>query len=562
MAIACSASPSCTDYFSIYEKAKPLYAYQTFLSQFEEKSDHYALLVGKREIAALFRLIYRVNSIQNQVVSFSSEFVTCQEAERSGKIKMTTSQRTAKAALDRILLITNYENSITLLGNLLMDRLDIINDVSQPYFALSIPTISLKIAYKSLYSPGAVQFVRQLGFGGFGTVHHCRVMTYDFAAKTPKSKEDYVYQAMLNGAKIGIAFTHPSINFPYIISGTSAFSELGIIDCHHVSSHPSHKTDFLKRLSSHIENLLTGFSTLHLGFKKIRRGSVTKSQLSQKRSVPFDVLIRVSSMKFHTISTSTNPIVHGDFKPGNCVLFHENSQRNCSVGIIDLDTGRGDGKEINIIRSTYEYVSPEAAKIYKEPVFRRLLSIYDDSWALGCTIYEFIFGQRIFEKRGLKDATKIMEEIEKITDKTIDEKLRNPVIKSWIHIGYHEAKAAESYFNSKHPGRSLWQCQLKDLQRKIAYRELRRQVGIIRGLLTVNVAHRLTPDEAHNIYYMAERKLRCIKEQDFDDPIPHMGRELNFLNQNLYEIPLKIEPTVKCIQRAYRNYLTRKGAPL
>jgi hypothetical protein len=71
--IAHSALPIYTGYFSLYKKAKPLYPYQSFLSQFEKKSNHYALLVGKREVAALFTLIERVKSLQNAYRKYLSK---------------------------------------------------------------------------------------------------------------------------------------------------------------------------------------------------------------------------------------------------------------------------------------------------------------------------------------------------------------------------------------------------------------------------------------------------------------------------------------------------------
>jgi serine/threonine protein kinase len=467
---------------------------------------------------------------------------------------MNPAQEEAKKRIIIVVKLINYKQSADYLFPVLQERLEIIQAISRSHFALPIPSVCLRIAHALLFSAFTETIISYLGSGSMGDVQASRVMGQICAKKILKDPTSTELECINRGIKTAIQFSSPYIALPYHHNDKMIYFECGVTNLHEITRTCAYESDFLPSLPTYVEDMLLGLSTLHLGFKKIRRCIVKTCPL------PSPVVIVTNPVVYHALSKESFPIVHRDVKSPNFIFSQRTSERRNCVKIIDLDSLRNHHETVIRVDCTYESISPDAASIYKNPTFTRQVSIYDDSWALGSSLYKFMFNCKVYDQRSLTALSEIMSQVETITQELIDSKLQKFILPQWILLGQKAYEAALSYFESKHPGNSLSQAQLEDLKRKLAFREVKRQIQIIRGLLTVNVAHRLTPDEAHNIYYMAERKLRCIKEQDFDDPIPYMETELNFLNQNLYKIPLKIEPTVKRIQKAYRKYLSRKRA--
>jgi hypothetical protein len=150
-----------------------------------------------------------------------------------------------------------------------------------------------------------------------------------------------------------------------------------------------------------------------------------------------------------------------------------------------------------------------------------------------------------------------MTEIAAITQEMIDEKLNKPLDPQRIFLlGAEEFEQCLTYLEGKDPASSLRRKDRRELQRKLGERESKRLIGVMRGLLTVDVKQRLTADQARNIYYLAETKLRSKQEEDFDHTIPDMEFELQLHHSKSPTFPLKIESTVCAIQRTYRKYLT------
>ena len=157
-----------------------------------------------------------------------------------------------------------------------------------------------------------------------------------------------------------------------------------------------------------------------------------------------------------------------------------------------------------------------------------------------------------------KNIKKMTKEIASISQLNIDSKLNHSVSNEFLnYFGERPLTQVLEYLRIYKPELKL-ECTERDLLRlQLGRREAKRLIGMIKGLLTVNPLHRLTPDQAHNIYYMAERKLKSFHEDDFDSPVTHQGEEFSLLDIDPEDVDLKIEDEVTVIQTAVREFLQK-----
>jgi len=523
------------NYFVLHQKVKPIYAYYSILTHLVNKCEQQAVIFGKTEIELLIDLAQKVIDLTTQMRSFHKGFRLAEIYENHRLLEMTPLQRWAK---NRLIIINNlayFDQSAMHFGYILQHRLQIINAISQEHFALPIPPTQIKVCYETLFSPYSSSKIKILGAGTFGRIEQVVCMGQMCAKKTFLKKWDHLLHEAYEGASITIQVASPSICDFYYFSDRSFYSECGSYNAQRVFQTDKAR-DFILNLSKYVEDLLKAFSMLHFG-----TGAIIQV---------------ISKDNSYCLTEGSPPAVHGDFKPTNCLLVGN------TLKLIDMDTTWYAGSTISEISTTFEFISPDAASIYKNPHgFKRKISIYDDSWSLGCSLYKILFASNIYHRGDLTDQNEIMEQIASITQEMIDAKLENLAEDEIIfYLGTKDTQACLDYFNETFPSRLLSRAQIDKLQSRLGLRELKRLIGIMKGLLTVDVRHRLTIDQAHNIYYMAERKLRSIHELNFDNPISHMGVELNLLHTSIPFVSLKIESQVRLIQKLYRKHLIYKRA--
>jgi len=531
-----------TDYLSLYQTLKPVYAYYTLLNRRVEKCDNHTFLLGKREMNALLILAQEVIKLTPQIHSLSENFRRIGFFEQRKCFLMTLVQESAKKRVFSMLGLKTADQSARFLSGRLKDRLKIIEDLAQPNFALTISKACVKIAYALLFERSPVILKKKLGFGSYGTIEKVELMGQVCAKKTFIELRSETLREINKSVLFIIQMANPQICDVYLTenSGKQIYFEAGFGDFHHIFR-TNWERGIRAYLPTYIEDLLIGFSNMHFGLSRMDMITLENREIKDRIK----------------LFNGTPPLVHGDIKPANTLLA-QNSAGELTAKIIDLDTAAYQSKKISHPTCTYEFTSPDAAAEYKNPLgFNRQISIYDDSWSLGCTLYHMLFSDYIYLNRLLTDRVEKMTEIAAITQEMIDEKLNKPLDPQRIFLlGAEEFEQCLTYLEGKDPASSLRRKDRRELQRKLGERESKRLIGVMRGLLTVDVKQRLTADQARNIYYLAETKLRSKQEEDFDHTIPDMEFELQLHHSKSPTFPLKIESTVCAIQRTYRKYLT------
>ena len=535
------------DYLSLYQTVKPLYAYYTILTRRIEKCDNHTFLLGKREMNALLTLAQEIIKLTPHINSLPDNFLTIRFFEDRKCFVMTPVQESAKKRVFSMLELKKADQSALFLRDQLKYRLQIINDLSQSDFALTISKACLKIAHALLFSHWTLTVIRKLGCGSYGTVEKVQLMGQVCARKTLSKPSSTTIKKSKESVLSIIRMANPQVCDVYLTveESNQIFFEPGFGDFHHIFQ-TNWERDVSSDLPTYIEDLLRGFSNMHFGLSSIAR--IT----SKKKKEP-EFIENVT-----VLFSGHPPVVHGDIKPSNTLLAR-NSDGYFTAKIIDLDTATDQGETICAPTCTYEFTSPDAAAEYKNPLgFNRKISIYDDSWSLGCTLYRMLFSDYIYINRKLTDLVKVMTTIAALTQKIIDAKLNRPLNPQTVFLlGTQDFQQFLTYLKEKDPARSLRRKDKRELQRKFGEREFKRQTGIMRGLLTVDVKKRLTVDQAHNIYYLSETKLRSEQSVDFDNPVYDMEFECNLFDSNSPTFPLKIEYTVYVIQIAVRKFLQK-----
>jgi serine/threonine protein kinase len=485
------------DYNCLYRTVKPLYAYYKILTDLVRKSEHHSTVFGIHELVPLIQLARRVTSLEVPP-SLVESFCVCRFFESKKLINMSSDQQLAKKRLFSILKVNPFSTSAETLIYLLEMRAEIIKEVSRSYFALPIPSVCLNIVYQLLFSAGAEQNIKRLGSGAYGSVDAVRLFYQSLAKKT--LLEDYPGQLqrnVLSRARLTIQMANPNICEFFFSETNKFFYELGLSDCNAIISELESLKNFLSSISKYAEDLLQGFSIMHFGFKSMGITTLKKrcNPLSKETHIP--------------LFKGMPPVVHGDFKMSNAILVDNPKDRTRHVKIIDIDTANYDGYETLRVTCTYNYNPPEAAQAYINPSgFRRKISIYDDSWSLGCSLYSVFFQKELIRINRLDSGVKILREVAAISQAMISEILSKPIQEGvYFYLGTQDFNDCLDYLRTKATQPQFSHQELQRLRIKLGMREFKRQLGILKGLLTVNIQHRLTIDEAHNIYFVAERKL-------------------------------------------------------
>lgn len=86
---------------------------------------------------------------------------------------------------------------------------------------------------------------------------------------------------------------------------------------------------------------------------------------------------------------------HLDIKPGNILIDSSLNVKYCDFGLSRFFGQESLYKNVTRVRSTPAYLAPEA--IFNLPIeTQEIMAV--DLWALGCLIYELIFGKPLFYK--------------------------------------------------------------------------------------------------------------------------------------------------------------------
>jgi hypothetical protein len=491
------------DYNLLYQAVKPLYAYYKILTDLVRKSEHHSRVFGIDELIPLIDLARRVRSLESPP-SLVESFCVCRFFESKKLINMSRNQQLAKKRLFSILKVNHFSSSAFTLMSLLEMRAEIIEEVSKSHFALSIPSVCLNIVHQLLFSHANVQNIKRLGSGAYGSVDAVRLLNQTLAKKTLlEHYPDQLEPTVLDRARLTIQMANPHICKFFFFEPKEFFYELGLSDCSNYISDIENLKSFLSNTSNYVEDLLKGFSIMHFGFKSMGR------TILKKKCDPLSKEIHISLFK------GMPPIVHGDFKMSNAILVYNPKDRTRHIKIIDMDTANSDTHETLKVTCTYNNNSPEAAHAYiNSRGFRRKISIYDDSWSLGCSLYTVFFQNQLIETNRFYSELQILREVAKISQPMISEILNRPVQEGvFFHLGTQDLYHCLHYITMKPSRPQFSQQQFHELQMQLGTREYKRQLGILKGLLTVNIHHRLTADQAHNIYYMAERKLSPILDR-------------------------------------------------
>jgi hypothetical protein len=396
---ACLEKEVILDYCTLYESIKPLDAYFQILTHLAQKPATHQTLFNVSRFQQLYHLTLKVIEVSKNFTNILICFDACTGLESPNTVLLSTEQQVSKRKIHSIRHAINGAESANYFGHIVKQRILITTQISNPHFALFIPRTAINIAYRLLFGKKIEEVISVLGKGGNGEIVQVKLMDEICAKKTVRSNKETNKKLCIIAIKT-IAIASSKLLEFYHKRPTTVYSESGLFDCYKALH--EHKKLFLTSLIDFVEDMLIGLAKLHTE-------NIGLFSLEDKT-------------RFKAFGKFSNGQVHVDFKSQNCVIFEGKNRR--SVKLVDMDTMKRDRELISKIYCTYRNISPDAASAYLGVENSRAVTIYDDSWALGCTLYEIVFGISLFSDHPKKSLIKLLQEIATTSQACIDAKIK------------------------------------------------------------------------------------------------------------------------------------------
>jgi serine/threonine protein kinase len=187
-----------------------------------------------------------------------------------------------------------------------------------------------------------------------------------------------------------------------------------------------------------------------------------------------------------------------------------------------------------------------ATQLLRHESNQHIVSPKNDSWALGMTLYSLITKKRILPLNRTS-STECYRIIANAKQEEIDAKIDS--LETVPNLALQLGKRAAARAVSPTP----------EFQTQAGLLELNRLKSLLKSLLQIDVTRRLLPDEALNIYYLAESKVpdAAVAEHfDVPDDLEEAYWDEGFSTSLVRQIALS--DRVALIQRTYRAYLSKR----